>query len=111
MDKLPNGNEALIPIAKLIEYSFNPEHPTGRHKAYVFKSVLGLTQEDAAFLHNLIERAASESLAEQEEPNAYGARYVIDFTVTTNLGSAIVRTTWIIRNDEDFPRLTSCYVK
>jgi hypothetical protein len=35
---------------------------------------------------------------------------VIDFELTTDMGTAMVRTAWIVRKGEDFPRLTSCYV-
>jgi hypothetical protein len=40
----------------------------------------------------------------------FGARYVVEFTVQGPTGSALVRSSWIVRSSEDFPRLTSCYV-
>jgi hypothetical protein len=42
--------------------------------------------------------------------NAYGQRYILDFEMTTAVGIAVVRSTWIILVGEDVPRLTSCYV-
>jgi len=111
MSKLPNADRAFIPLEKLVEYTLNPEHPTGRHKAYVFKSVLGLSIEDAPFLYQAINAILKTHEAEYEGINPYGARYVVDFELTTAAGRALVRTSWIIRNGEDFPRLTSCYVK
>jgi len=48
--KLPGGDRAIVDIAKLRDYSLSPAHPRGRHKARLFASVLGLTQEDAEFL-------------------------------------------------------------
>jgi hypothetical protein len=39
-----------------------------------------------------------------------GQRYVVDFNVKGPGGEGGVRSTWIIRVGEDFPRLTSCYV-
>jgi len=92
----------------LTEYALNSDHPTGRHKAHVFKAVLGLSLEDSPFL---IQAIVISHKAVPEEANSYGVRYVIDFELTTDAGNAIVRTSWIIRNGEDFPRLTSCYVK
>ena len=111
MSKLPNAARAFIPLEKLTEYTLNPEHPTGRHKAYVFKSVLGLSIEDAPFLYQAIQAILTTHEAEYEGINPYGARYVVDFELTTAAGQAMVRTSWIIRNGEDLPRLTSCYVK
>ena len=40
----------------------------------------------------------------------YGQRYALDFPVQGAGGLAMVRSLWIIRHDEDFPRFTSCYV-
>jgi hypothetical protein len=35
---------------------------------------------------------------------------VIDFEIEWNEKRAFIRSAWIIRADEDFPRLTTCYV-
>ena len=110
MTKLPNGNQAWIPVEKFTEYLLNPEHPTGRHKARVFKAALGLTVEDAEFLRHAAHSAAITRDAVRQQPTEYGERYVIDFEMTTERGTAKVRTAWIIREGEDFPRLTSCFV-
>jgi hypothetical protein len=42
--------------------------------------------------------------------NTYGQRYIVDFEMTTTVGTAVVRSTWIMLTGEDVPRLTSCYV-
>ncbi len=110
MPKLPNGNKAVAPIEKFTEYLLNPEHPTGRHKARVFKAALGVTRANAAYLRDTVKAVAVTDDAMRQEPTPYGERYVIDFQLKTNSGTAMVRTAWMIRNDEDFPRLTSCYV-
>jgi len=43
--------------------------------------------------------------------DAYGAPYVLDFTIVGPGGEGIIRSHWIVRRDEDFPRLTSCHVR
>ena len=110
MAKLPNGSKAVVPVEKFTEYLLNPDHPTGRHKARVFKAALGLTLENAEFLRERAQQIAVTGDAERQEPTPFGERYVIDFEMTTESGTANVRTAWIIRHGEDFPRLTSCYV-
>ena len=40
----------------------------------------------------------------------YGQRYAIDFVVQGVSGPVTVRSLWIIRHGEDFPRFASCYV-
>jgi hypothetical protein len=107
---LPNGDKAYIPVEKLTEYALNPEHPTGRHKARVFRSALGLTLTDVDYVRSALQNAAAAEEARPAGSTAFGDRYVIDFRVTTNNGSALVRSAWIIRHGETFPILTSCYV-
>jgi hypothetical protein len=48
--KLPNAERAVVDIAKLQDYSLNPAHDVGKHKARVFRSALGLTISDADWL-------------------------------------------------------------
>ncbi|MBN2302844.1 MAG: hypothetical protein JXQ72_00105 [Anaerolineae bacterium] len=110
MAKLPNGDQAVVPLEKFTEYALNPAHPTGRYKARVFNAVLGLMLGDAAFLQETVQRIAETEDAVPQEPTQYGQRYVIDFELTTDSGRAIVRTAWMIRKTEEVPRLTSCYV-
>ena len=40
----------------------------------------------------------------------WGVRYVIDFPMMRVGRRATVRSAWIVRTGEAFPRLTSCYV-
>jgi hypothetical protein len=42
--------------------------------------------------------------------DAYGQRYVVDFSMEGPLGAAKVRSPWIVLTGESFARLTSCYV-
>jgi len=42
--------------------------------------------------------------------NQYGQKYVVDFKMTRLDKQAVVRSAWIVRNTEDFPRLVTCYV-
>jgi len=108
--KLPNGERAVVDMEKLRDYCLSPEHRRGCHKARVFKASLGMTQEHAEDLRDALLAAALNNDAVPEEHDKYGRRYVIDFRVTGPSGRAMVRSSWIIRREEDFPRLTSCYV-
>jgi hypothetical protein len=90
MAKLPNAERALVDIRKLRDYSLNPEHDEGKHKARVFKAALGFTRADAQKLREM---------------------YVIDFTTPGLHGNVIIRTAWIVEVDTDFPRLVSCYIR
>lgn len=108
--KLPNGENAFIDMRKLEEYALNPNHPLGLHKAHVFRAALGLTAEHAPLLRDALLAAARDQEVHSEGPHEFGRRFVIDFEMTGVSGRAIVRSAWIIRMDEDFPRLTTCHI-
>ena len=108
---LPNCHKAVVEIEKLRDYSLNPNHPVGKHKARVFRAALGISLEDADWLR---ERALEMALSEDAKPGApsvFGDKYVIDSLLEYKEMSAIVRFSWIVEFGTEFPRLTSCYVK
>src|SRR5215510_10422068 len=108
--KLPNGARA-DPGTKLEDYTLNPQHRDGRNKARVFDSVLGITLANADVLrHALLDAAASSDHVVPRGNNGFGEVYVLRFLLTTTKGTATVLSAWIIRNREDFPRLTTCYI-
>jgi hypothetical protein len=114
--KLPSAERAVVNIEKLRDYSLNPNHPEGKHKARVFLEKLGLKADDAERLRKLILEAILTAEAMAQQPTPYGERFVVDFQVKQiaegRLGVTLVtiRSAWIIRNDEDFPRLTTCFI-
>jgi hypothetical protein len=108
---LPNADRAVVDIAKLRDYCLNPDHEDGKHKTRVFASALGLRKGDADWLQGRLLEAAASELAIMILKNRFGTLYVIDFLLTTSSRSAFVRSCWIVRIREDFPRLTTCYVR
>jgi hypothetical protein len=105
--KLPNPERAVVDIAKLRDYCLNPRHARGRHKARVFAAVLGITRDEADILRQALLTAASTVEATEGDKDDYGQRYVLDCEPG---GTGTVRASWIVLTDEDFPRLTSCFV-
>jgi hypothetical protein len=108
--KLPNPQNVVVEIRKLRDYCLSPSHPRGRHKARVFASALGLTADDAEELREALLSAARSGEATPAEEDEYGKRYVLDFEMSTETGTATVRSGWIVRSGEEFPRFTSCWV-
>ncbi len=109
--RLPNDERAVVKLEKLTEYSLNPAHDKGGHKARVFAAALGLTIQDAEWLRAELLRIAREGDATLTKTSMFGAHYVIDALITHGEQSAVVRTAWIVDAGSDFPRLTSCYVR
>ncbi|HRJ75611.1 MAG TPA: hypothetical protein PLX90_06410 [Anaerolineales bacterium] len=108
--KLPNVAHVVVEIEKLRDYCLSTSHPRGKHKAYVFETVLGLTTEHSEELREAILSAIRSEDAIATEKDEYGQRYVVDFTMERQGRKAEIRSTWIVRIGEDYPRLTSCYV-
>lgn len=108
--KLPNAEAAFIDIQKLRNYSLNPEHDRGKHKARLFLAILGLSVENAEELQSILLEAIQLYDAILTSQDEYGQRYVVDFPLTRNQNTATIRSTWIVRATETFPRLTSCYI-
>jgi len=108
--KLPNAEQAIVDVRKLRNYCLNAEHPRGQHKARVFKSALGWTADQAEDVRRRLVEAALHEDAAFLGADDYGQRYALDFAVQGAGGMATVRSLWIIRHGEDFPRFASCYV-
>jgi hypothetical protein len=107
---LPNADRAVVDLRKLRDYCLNMNHPRGRHKARLFRTILGFTTEDAERLRDLLLLRVRGCDATRMEADEHGVRYIADLELAVENHSALVRTAWIVRKDEDFPRLLTCYV-
>ena len=108
--KLPNAERAFVDMVKLRDYSLNAEHREGKHKARVFAAALGLALDDAGWLREKLLKMAKSEECRPGRKTDHGRRYLIDFKLSRREKSARVRSAWIIRKGEDFPRLVTCYV-
>lgn len=107
---IPNPHRAIIDSRKLTEYCLSPDHPVGGHKAILFERVLGITEEHADAFQEILLYVAAHASAAAGRLDEFGQRYTIDFTLGTPVGTAAVRSAWIVRPLEDFVRLTTCFV-
>jgi len=108
--KLPNGKRADLGT-KLEDYSLNPLHRHGQHKARVFESALGITLASKEILSQALRvQAANSNEFIALGDNGFGETYVLRFRLATDRGSATVLSAWIIRHNEGFPRLTTCFI-
>jgi hypothetical protein len=98
-DRLPQRFASIVvDMAKLRAYCLSDSHPRGRHKARVFRSRLGLTASDAELLRTALLDAARDHQDDLQPTGAdeFGQRYVLDFAMTTAVGSATIRSAWIV---------------
>jgi hypothetical protein len=108
--RLPNPELAIIDDLKLAGYSLNMEHNEGKHKARVFKSALNMDVSHAEKLKEALLTALSNYDAVPTKRNPFGQKYIIDFPLNHEEKTAIIHSVWIVLDDEDFPRLITCYV-
>lgn len=94
---LPFAEKAYIDDQKLVGYCLSETHVTGKHKAFVFKSVLGLTSEDYLDLKEVIQNAVLMNDAEYGGVNQHGDLYVVNFLMKYNEKRATVLTAWLVR--------------
>jgi hypothetical protein len=108
--KLPGADRAVIDLAKLADYALSPNHAEGKHKARVFAAALGLERAHAKWLRERLLEAARTCDCSPTRTTRFGQRYTVDFSLSHTGRSAQIRSCWIVRSGEDFPRLTTCYV-
>lgn len=107
--RLPFCENAVADIRKLTEYLLNPNHKDGKHKARLFKAALNLTAKDAEPLRLALLEAVKINDAILGKADRFGQRYTVDFRYEWQDRSATLRSGWIIEDESEIPRLTTCY--
>src|SRR5882672_6181367 len=111
-DSLPIYEKAEIPSDKLEKYVLDPAHPVGKHKARVFKSVLGFNQSDWRALADSIRNELPYNKAHPTKSDSFGQRYEAIMPITgPNGNTENLVTAWIIKADSDYPSLVSLYIQ
>jgi hypothetical protein len=104
---LPNAHRAFVDPRKVRDYLLSFEHREGRYKAAFFFN-LGYSRRRWARLHSDLIEMARTADAEVGERTPYGQKYVTAGLLTGASGrQAEIVAVWIIRSDEDFPRLVT----
>jgi hypothetical protein len=110
---LPGAARALIPPSKLRDYVLDPEHPDGRHKARVFRSVLAIEHEHWEDLREQLLTGVQTALVVDVRVTRFGFTAEVPIVVTGHNGrTAQVTTAWYVADDDpdERPRLVTAYV-
>lgn len=108
---LANYENAEIHDEKFSGYILNENHPTGKDKAVVFKSVLGYNLDNKDDLVQRLRWGLKKYKAISRGNNGYGEQFeVLMEIVGANKRHAIVKTGWIIESGAINPRLITAYV-
>ena len=82
MARLPNSERAILDIRKIEDYCLNPQHPRGRHKARLFRELLGATRIDGPWLRDTLLDAVRTGEAIELAADAFGSRWRVDVLVS-----------------------------
>ncbi len=106
--KLPNGERAIVPDAKLSMYLLSSTHPFGRSKARFFER-LGFSLDHPEHLRvALLDLALSADM--QEITFEYGKKYTgPGFIVSPTGRTALVVTVWVMIPGAAAPTLVTAY--
>jgi hypothetical protein len=97
-------------VRKLRDYSLNEQHPSGKHKALLFRKLLGITAADWSFLGEQLVAGLAAELVRRPIKSEWGVQYHVIAPVTgRNEQTKLVTSAWIIRPGEP-PSLVSAYV-
>ncbi len=89
------------------------DHPHGKHKAVVFRDMLGIARRHAEVLANLLGSTLPSAAAEHVKRDEHGDRWLTHHDLTgINGQSAIVTVAWIFKKEQrSVPELISCYIQ
>lgn len=109
--RLPNAEVAIVEPEKLVDYALNPEHALGQHKARVFRSALGIGRGDWQYLRDRILEAVPSATVATVRVRTFGTLYdVLILVEGLNGQTHEVTTAWIVKRDDDRPKLVSTCV-
>jgi hypothetical protein len=107
---VPGRDSAALDIRKIEDYCLSPSHPRGRHKARVFRNVLGIQRSDPPWLRDVLLEAARAGTASKIATDSWGIHWRLDVTLRRQGHSAVVRTIWIVRTGQTVPGFVTCWV-
>jgi hypothetical protein len=107
--KVPNRENAYIPLSKLHDYLLAEKHPVGRWKANFFRAH-GFDVINATLLKQQLMTIIHFKDAKEIVSSTHGTKYIIDGAIETPVGGVVqVRTVWIIEAGQDRPRFVTAY--
>jgi hypothetical protein len=107
--KLPNIEQAYVPLDKITGYLLDVEHENGRGKALFFIH-FGFSVAKWEELAQALIRHANEYEVVKQETTRFGTRFVIEGALPTpSQRTPQIRVVWFIPKNEEQPRLATAY--
>ncbi|MFA6408344.1 MAG: DUF6883 domain-containing protein [Candidatus Paceibacterota bacterium] len=108
---IPKGFERLtLQREKLVDYALNLKHPSGGHKAVLFRDLLGITDENWEYLNDQIIETLPNAKLHKTRVSEHGIQYhALVPIVGLNGRKANVLTAWFV-DQGGYARLTTLYI-
>lgn len=95
---LPDDQQLDVPVTKLLGYSLNADHPSGRHKARLFSELLGIDAKHWRYLAYQLVDGLAQAQLDRTRVTDHGVQYGALIQVAgLNRKTCTVETAWIIR--------------
>jgi hypothetical protein len=107
---LKNAGKAIIDERKIRDYSLNPNHIEGGHKARLIRATTGLTRIHFRDLIEQIKQGILVCEAVSYRDYKGNPMFTVRMPVTGPKGTATLITGWIYDEGSDAPRLTTAYI-
>ena len=112
---MPNYKRAITNDDKFVKYSLNEDHQAGKHKAKVYKKVLGYDSHNYSSLKNQIHNSVTSGKAtlisiRKNQYDVIEYKYIIDVT-GPNGNTAKVVAIYGINKKSSRPYMITNYVK
>lgn len=109
MAKVPNHDQAIVPQEKVVDYLLSETHPDGKGKAIFFKK-FGFSVESWETLAQALIEHISECEVSKATTNQHGTKYVVEGVFKTpDKRNPLLRSVWIIENEQTQPRIVTAY--
>jgi hypothetical protein len=107
--KLPNAENSYIPPAKILNYLLADDHPKGGSKAD-FLAAFGFNRDGWQILAQALRTHGASYEVASTTQTIHGMKFTVEGSLETPDGrDPNVRTTWIILNSTDEPRLITAH--
>ena len=105
--KLTNCENAFVAKEKLLDYLLDDENSKGKS---IFFHLFGYFKDNFEDLGITLQTLACSGKVTATETTKFGTKFIVDGVVTTPNGRSVYLTSvWIIKNEEDFPRVVTVY--
>ena len=107
--QLPNGDQAHVPVAKLLTCMLSDTHPVGKSKARLLRGI-GFSEATVRLLVDQLLEIAHSAEVDEAITTPFGVMYALHGTVEGPIGQRVeLRTVWVAETGSERSRFVTAY--